>query len=170
MKYLNTFDSTSNAPKEYTYQQQNNTDDDTLLEELPRLSVGKNILRFDSEENRDWQYVTVDTNQEWKVYKQAQWVEIKKFNSSFRVRVDENSGQCERRSLIKITAGSLVRTVRVVQKGKPMPHHLSSDNSNVYSNAKKEKEKDEEFSFIGCLYMIAIAIFLSLIIKYIFLT
>lgn len=106
----------TNTTSDDTIQQQSNKDEDTVLEELPKLSVGKDILRFEAEGNRDWQYVSVDTNQEWKVYKKAQWVEITKFNSGFRVRVDENSGQCERESQIKITAGSLVRTINIVQR------------------------------------------------------
>lgn len=126
------------------------------------MSVSKNILRFDADGNDDWQYVTLDTNQKWKVFRQSQWVIIQKFNESFRVRVDENQGQNERCCLIKITAGKLVRTIDVVQKGKPIVHSTKQ--------TKASNKDDEEFSFLGCFYMIAIVVIIAIIIKFIFLT
>lgn len=166
-RYLGSAKSTSNISNDYTCQQPKNTDDDTALEDAPRLSVGKNILHFDAEGNGDFPNIYVDTNQEWEVSCLSQWIKIKKFDSSFRVHISENYGPNERVSLVKITAGQLVKTIDVVQKGKQNTHIIDSKNKSTEASTKNKD--NEDFSFLGCIYMIAIAVILAMIIKFIFL-
>lgn len=149
-KYSNAFSDTNNE-----------TEDETIVTEQPKLSVGKSHLIFDKDKNR--QYVTVGTNSDWDVACASTWIKITKFNASIRVSVCKNYGNNDRIGVIRISAGNLVRTIDVVQKGNVAERHI---NSNTPSPTKEE---DEEFSFVGCIYMIAIAIVLALIIKFILL-
>ena len=166
-KYLDSSKCTPYVPDEYTYQQPKKADDNTMMESVPKLSISKNILRFDAEGNGDLPNIYVDTNQKWEVSCVSQWVDIKKFGKSFRVYVIENNEQNERVSFIKITAGRLVKTIDVVQKGKQKTHIITPQNKST--EAPTKNKDDEDFSFLGCLYIIAISVIIAMIIKFIFL-
>lgn len=165
-KCLNSSKYTPYIPDKYTYQQPKNADDNTIIEKVPKLSVSKNILRFDAEGNGDLPNIYVDTNQKWEVSCMSQWVDIKKFGNSFRVYVIENNEQNERVSLIKITAGRLVKTIDVVQKGKIYLAQSASTYKEPTNTENKTTEKgnSQNDSCIGTIcYIIFIIISCGLV-------
>ena len=144
------------------------------------LEVSKTILFFDAKESNE--SIAIEANADWNVSCAAPWVNLTQTNSSICVRVDANYTIEKRNTQIFVKSSDLCRIIVLTQNGRKVPRANSpmlkappiivtpkdtreAQNKDNTNPAIGESKKDEDFSPIGCFYIIVFLVVVIWIIK-----
>lgn len=159
----------SKPENKHTHKSSEETIIKSAKEDKATLEVSKLQLLFDAK--KGYELVLITANKEWSVECNASWIHLNTGGTSVKVGVDENSGPESRTALCYVKSGNLSRPISISQNGmRPNASCQSKNNSSSIGNSREQaqkatQEKEPEFSFVGCLYiLIIIAIIIAIIV------